>query len=85
MPVIKYCIWDVGAEALIIFIDDINSFNNTLDQSDQNLRLYILYHAKEYNLSFVYSRSRIAIILLFLFSSNLKSNRSVSRSSSDIA
>lgn len=85
MPVIKYCIWDVGTEALIIFIDDINSFNNTLDQSDQNLRLYILYHTKEYNLSFVYSRSRIAIILLFLFSSNLKSNRSVSRSSSDIA
>lgn len=85
MPVIKYCIWDVGTEALIIFIDDINSFNNTLDQSDQNLRLYILYNAKEYNLSFVYSRSRIAIILLFVFSSNLKSNRSVSRSPSDIA
>ena len=29
------------AETLIIFIDDINSFHNSLDQSDQNLRLRI--------------------------------------------
>ena len=30
------------AKTLIIFIDDINSFYNSLDQSDQNLRLRIL-------------------------------------------
>ena len=29
------------AETLIIFIDDINSFHNSLDQCDQNLRLRI--------------------------------------------